>query len=149
MRTRRVVFSFMEVTGVPIQKKYLYETVSTHTANTELTTPYYFYTFPNVSNTPTKLIIKGMFDADGGGSSASVPRYYPIVINKKQANTTISGGAGTDKGSIALNTKYVLTAVIKGEGAPDDNTDIDPATLQLTVTVADWALTIRQDVTFE
>lgn len=104
-------------------KKYLYETVSTHTANTELTTPYYFYTFPNVSNTPTKLIIKGMFDADGGGSSASVPRYYPIVINKKQANTTISGGAGTDKGSIALNTKYVLTAVIKGEGAPDDNTD--------------------------
>ena len=130
-------------------KKYLYETVSTHTANTELTTPYYFYTFPNVSNTPTKLIIKGMFDADGGGSSASVPRYYPIVINKKQANTTISGGAGTDKGSIALNTKYVLTAVIKGEGAPDDNTDIDPATLQLTVTVADWALTIRQDVTFE
>lgn len=131
--------------------QYLYEAVTGHTANTELTTPYYFYTFPNVSTSaPTKLIIKGMFDADGTGStSAPIARYYPITINKKQANTTITGGSGTDKGSIAANTRYVLTAVIKGEGAPDDSTDIDPATLQLTVTVADWALTISQNVTFE
>lgn len=131
--------------------QYLYEAVTGHTANTELTTPYYFYTFPNVSTSaPTKLIIKGMFDADGSGStSAPIARYYPITINKKQANTTISGGAGTDKGSIAANTHYVLTAVIKGEGVADDKTDIDPATLQLTVTVADWALTISQNVTFE
>ena len=131
--------------------QYLYEAVTGHTANTELTTPYYFYTFPNVdSSKPTKLIIKGLFDADGSGStSAPIARYYPITINKKQANTTISGGAGTDKGSIAANTRYVLTAVIKGEGAADDKTDIDPATLQLTVTVADWALTISQNVTFE
>lgn len=129
--------------------QYLYETVASHTANTELKTPYYFYTFPNVSeDNPTRLIIKGTFDADGKGAT-KVTRYYPIVINKKQANTTITAGQGTDKGSIAFNTKYVLTAVIKGEGAPDDKTDIDPATLQLTVTVADWALTIRQDVTFE
>ena len=132
-------------------KKYLYATVTGHTVNTELTTPYYFYTFPNVdSSKPTKLIIKGLFDADGSGStSAPIARYYPITINKKQANTTIAGGAGTDKGSIAANIRYVLTAVIKGEGAADDKTDIDPATLQLTVTVADWALTVRQDVTFE
>ena len=131
--------------------QYLYETVASHTANTELKTPYYFYTFPNVSeDNPTRLIIKGTFDADGAGSaSTAVTRYYPIVINKKQANTTISGGSGTDKGSIAANTRYVLTAVIKGEGAADDKTDIDPATLQLTVTVADWELTINQDVTFE
>ena len=132
-------------------KKYLYATVTGHTVNTELTTPYYFYTFPNASTSePTKLIIKGTFDADGAGVvSTPIARYYPITINKKQANTTISGGAGTDKGSIAANTRYVLTAVIKGEGAPDDNTDIDPATLQLTITVADWALTINQNVTFE
>ena len=130
--------------------QYLYETVPSHTANTELTTPYYFYTFPNVaSSTPTKLIIKGMFDADGAGATVATPRYYPITINKTQANTTITGGSGTDKGSITANTRYVLTAVIKGEGAADDKTDIDPATLQLTVTVADWELTINQDVTFE
>lgn len=131
--------------------KYLYEAVTGHTANTELTTPYYFYTFPNASgDTPTKLIIKGTFDADGSGTaSAAATRYYPIVINKKQANTTITTGQGTDKGSIAFNTKYALTAVIKGEGALDDKTDINPATLQLTVTVAEWALTISQNVTFE
>ena len=132
-------------------KKYLYATVTGHTVNTELTTPYYFYTFPNASTSePTKLIIKGTFDADGAGVvSTPIARYYPITINKKQANTTIAGGAGTDKGSIAANIRYVLTAVIKGEGAPDDNTDIDPATLQLTITVADWALAINQNVTFE
>ncbi len=130
--------------------EYLYEAVADHKANTELKTPYYFYTFPNASgDTPTRLIIKGTFDADGTGATKAVTRYYPIVINKKQANTTISGGEGTNKGSIAFNTKYVLTAVIKGEGAPNDETDIDPATLQLTVTVADWALTINQNVTFE
>ncbi|WP_195546702.1 fimbrial protein [Bacteroides intestinalis] len=137
--------------AVVTANKYLYEAVTGHTANGELTTPYYFYTFPNVSkDNPTKLIIKGTFDADGTGTTASaVTRYYPIVINKKQANTTITTGQGTAKGSIAFNTKYVLTAVIKGEGAPDDKTDIDPATLQLTVTVADWVLTINQNVTFE
>ena len=131
--------------------QYLYEAVTGHTANTELTTPYYFYTFPNASTSePTKLIIKGTFDADGAGVvSTPIARYYPITINKKQANTTITGGAGTDKGSIAANTRYVLTAVIKGEGAADDKTDIDPATLQLTITVADWVLTISQNVTFE
>lgn len=131
-------------------KKYLYETVTGHTANTELATPYYFYTFPNASTSePTKLIIKGTFDADGAGSASASVRYYPITINKKQANTTITEGSGTEKGSIAANTRYVLTAVIKGEGAPDDNTDIDPATLQLTITVANWVLTISQNVTFE
>ena len=146
----------MEKTGsVPISgsdkaNKYLYEAVSSHTANTELTTPYYFYAFPNASATPTKLIIKGTFDADGTGStSVPVTRYYPITINKKQANTTITEGEGTDKGSIAANTRYVLTAVIKGEGVDDDSKEIDPATLKLTVTVADWELTINQNVTFE
>ena len=140
----------VSISGSDKANKYLYEAVASHTANTELTTPYYFYTFPNVSTTPTKLIIKGTFDADGTGStSAPVTRYYPITINKKQANTTITGGEGTDKGSIVANTRYVLTAVIKGEGVDDDSKEIDPATLKLTVTVADWALTINQNVTFE
>ena len=140
----------VSISGSDKANKYLYEAVASHTANTELTTPYYFYTFPNVSTTPTKLIIKGTFDADGTGStSAPVTRYYPITINKKQANTTITGGEGTDKGSIVANIRYVLTAVIKGEGVDDDSKEIDPATLKLTVTVADWALTINQNVTFE
>lgn len=134
------------IDGGETANKYLYEAV-TNTDNTAITTPYYFYTFPNAStSTPTKLIIKGIFDADGAG--AAVTRYYPITINKKQANTTITGGSGTAKGSIAANTKYVLTATIKGEGVEHDTDEIDPATLQLTVTVADWALTISQDVTF-
>lgn len=140
------------IDGGTTANQYLYNAVVNHTANAALTTPYYFYTFPNTeAKTPTKLIIKGEFDADGTGDKATtVTRYYPIVINKKQANTEIKDDKGTANaiGSIAFNTKYVLTATIKGEGVDDDSKDINPATLELTVKVADWALTISQDVTF-
>lgn len=139
------------INGDATTNKYLYNAVTNATA---ITTPYYFYTFPNTSTTtPTKLIIKGLFDADGTGTKAKeVTCYYPIVINKQQANTDIKDdkgvAAGNATGSIASNTKYVLTATIKGEGVDDDSKDINPATLKLTVTVADWLLTISQDVTF-
>ena len=82
--------------------------MASHTANTELTTPYYFYTFPNASgDSPTRLIIKGTFDADGSGAaSTAATRYYPIVINKKQANTTILQGREQTRAALipTLNT---------------------------------------------
>ena len=50
--------------------------------------------------------------------------------------------------AIERNTCYNITATIKGKGVDDPDKDIDPATISLTVTVAAWALTITQDVTF-
>ncbi|MCD8182834.1 MAG: fimbrial protein [Bacteroides sp.] len=123
------------------------------------TTPYWFYTFATpaggVNSTPTKLVVFGEFDADGTGTAAT-DVYYPIVVNKLQTGTTINDGssnissAGSGKGdmTIARNTRYNLTATIKGKGVANPNMNIDPATISPTVTVANWALTISQDVTF-
>lgn len=127
--------------------EYLFDAI-TSTANTPYTAPHWFYTFANdgatTPATATKFVISGTFDA-GGSSPETV--YYPIVVNKSQAGTIITGtGGGNSK--IERNTEYKLTATIKGKGVPTPGENIDPATLTLTVDVADWVLTITQDVEF-
>lgn len=123
------------------------------------TTSYWFYTFATpaggVSSAPTKLVIYGSFDADGAGATTAEDVYYPVVVNKLQTGTTINDGnditsAGSGKGdmTIARNTRYNITATIKGKGVSDPDTDINPAVISLSVTVANWDLTISQDVTF-
>lgn len=113
------------------------------------TTNYWFYTFANSSTaTPTKLVIYGEFDEDGMGQSAAQDVFYPVVVNKAQPGTSITGG-GSGDATIAPNSTYAISATIKGKGAPDPDTDINPAVLDLTVTVASWALTITQEVTFD
>ena len=113
---------------------------------TPYTTPYWFYTFPNDNTTSTRLVIRGDFDPDGSGSVAASDVYYPVVVNLGQTGTSIN--SGSKDGTIARNTTYAITATIKGKGAPNPNTNMVPATLDLTVTVAAWALNITQDVEF-
>ena len=84
-------------------------------------------------------------NADDTGSTI----YYPIIINKSQSGTTITGASGTGTSNIARNTTYSIKATIKSIGITDPMEDITPTSLQLTVSVADWALNITQDVTFE
>lgn len=114
-------------------------------------TPHWFYAFTNDGTTKkTKLVIAGEFDADGSGSNAPQIVYYPIVVNKAQLGTTISGGqsAQMGTGTIERNATYTLSATIKGKGSDSPETDIIPVSLDLTVTVADWALKLTQTVTF-
>ncbi len=119
------------------------------------TDPYYFYAYANNNvSSPTILSIGGMFDPDGdAGVQPAHQTYYSIVVNKTQLNTVITEGGSvvTDvrTGSIARNTIYQLKAIIKGDGTDDPLIIVDPADLNLTVNVADWALTIDQTVTFE
>ena len=113
---------------------------------TAYTTPYWFYTFPNDNTTSTRLVIRGDFDPDGSGTVTASDVYYPVVVNLAQTGTSINSGA--KDGTIARNTTYAITATIKGKGAPNPNTNMAPATLDLTVTVAAWALNITQDVEF-
>ena len=124
---------------------------------TPYTTPYWFYTFAHNATTPTKLVIYGSFDADGTGTAATAQNvYYPVVVNKLQPGTIIKDGGtavgsatgGKGDGTISRNSTYTITATIKGIGVDDPDKDINPAVLNLTVTVADWALNISQDVTF-
>jgi len=134
---------------------YLGEAVSDYTIATGLfANPYYFYTFDNNSATaPTKLVIKGTY-TDKNSVSKTV--YYPIIINKAQAGTTlykdgtdVSSAYSTYTGFIERNNRYSLTATIKGPGSTGPDVDINPADISLTVSVAAWDMDITQDVTFE
>ena len=125
---------------------------------TAYATPYWFYTFAHDKTSPTKLVIYGKFDADGTGTAATEEDvYYPVVVNKLQAGTTINDGstdisdattAGKGDATIIRNSTYTITATIKSKGVDDPDKDIDPAIVNLTVTVAPWKFTISQDVTF-
>lgn len=130
----------------------------TSTAHTD---SYWFYTFANpkegVESKNTRLVIYGEFDADGTGTTAAAENvYYPVVVNKFQSGTIINDGtnditAATDgKGdkTVARNTRYNIKATIKGKGVSNPDDDINPAVLELTVSVAGWVLDISQDVTF-
>ena len=75
--------------------------------------------------------------------------YYPIIVNKSQTGTNITGASGTGTSNIARNTTYAIKATIKNIGTDDPTGEINPTSLELTVSVADWALNITQDVTFE
>ena len=143
------------------ENKYLQNSLSdVDITSTPHTTPYWFYTFANPKNGTegkhTKLVIYGTFDADGTGAGASEEDvYYPVVVNKLQPGTTINDGTNiptaTDgKGDMTIerNARYNITATIKGKGVSNPDDDIDPTTLELTVSVAEWTLNISQNVTF-
>lgn len=110
----------------------------------------YFYAFENSSTaSPTKVVIEATYD---NGVDTPKTVYYPITVNKANANTIINGGTAgadyTDHTYIKRNNRYAVSATIKGIGADSPWEEITPATLQLTVTVATWPTEITQAVTF-
>ena len=127
---------------------YLMNTLSEVISSSSYTTPYWFYTFANDATNPTKLVIKGNFDADGSGSTYTPePVYYPVVINKSQTGTVITGGSGD--ATIARNRAYKIGVTIKGKGVSTPAENIVPAVLTVTVSVQDWSLVIDQNVVFD
>jgi hypothetical protein len=113
----------------------------------QATTPgdLYFYTTPNIgsnSSNNTRLIIKGNFSADGVVTATSL--YYPIQINH-----TLTGGStavGSDK-FVYPNRCYNITVTIKGKGTTPVSSTIDPASVVVTITVADFTA-VNQTVPF-
>lgn len=127
---------------------YLMNTLSEVISSSSYATPYWFYTFANDATNPTKLVIKGNFDADGSGSTYTPePVYYPVVINKSQTGTDITGGSGD--ATIARNRAYKIGVTIKGKGVSTPAENIVPAVLTVTVSVLDWSLVINQNVVFD
>lgn len=112
----------------------------------EHTTNYWFYILPNEETTHTALVLEGTFKKTADDTGTTI--YYPVIINKSQTGTTLTGTAGTGTSNIARNITYAIKATIKSIGITDPMGDITPASLELTVSVADWALNITQDVTF-
>jgi hypothetical protein len=64
--------------------------------------------------------------------------YYPILINHAQTGTTITGTPGTDT-QVAPNTRYAMKAVIRSIGVASPASNIDPASIALTISVSSWA----------
>lgn len=126
-------------------------------ASASYTKNFWFYLFPNASESKrTALVIEGIFKANSSDTQGTTV-YYPIIINKTQLNTTIkenkngtvttvNGTSDPRLGSIDRNKTYALTAIIRTIGITDPDGTIDPASLSLEVTVADWALKTTQDV---
>jgi hypothetical protein len=102
--------------------------------------PSYFYVFPNTSSSATstanatKIVIKGLWTF---GAAVNVPMYYPILINHAQTGTTFVGTPGTDT-QVAPNTRYAMSVVIRSIGVTSPATNIDPASVNLTLTVQNW-----------
>ena len=115
--------------------------------STEHKTDYWFYILPNEEATRTALVLEGTFKKNASDAGSTI--YYPIIVNKSQTGTTLTGTAGTGTSNIARNTTYAIKATIKNIGTDDPTGEINPTSLELTVSVADWALNIMQDVTFE
>lgn len=115
--------------------------------STEHKTDYWFYIFPNEESTHTALVLEGTFKKNASDAGTTI--YYPVIINKSQTGTSFTGASGTGTSNIARNTTYAIKATIKSIGTTDPMGDITPTSLELTVSVAGWALNITQDVTFE
>jgi len=102
--------------------------------------PSYFYVFPNTSSSATstanatKIVIKGLWTF---GAAVNVPMYYPILINHAQTGTTFVGTPGADT-QVAPNTRYAMSVVIRSIGVTSPATNIDPASVNLTLTVQNW-----------
>jgi len=102
--------------------------------------PSYFYVFPNTSSsatstaTATKIVIKGLWTF---GASVNVPMYYPILINHAQTGTSFVGTPGPDT-QVAPNTRYAMSVVIRSIGVSSPASNIDPASVNLTLTVQNW-----------
>ena len=110
-------------------------------------TNYWFYILPNEETTHTALVLEGTFKKNASDAGSTI--YYPIIVNKNQAGTNITGTAGTGTSNITRNNTYAIKATIKNIGTTDPMGDITPTSLELTVNVATWALNITQDVTFD
>lgn len=128
--------------------------------------PAYFYVFPNTASSfdgKTQLVIKGQYVSSTG--STPVTRYYVCVVNAvpdgEKITYTSSSTSDAGSGTIAANRKYSLEIKVTdgSDGTqepltPDDvATDVDPNPLGqnnvvLTITVADWAADIVQNVTY-
>ena len=100
----------------------------------------FFYTMPNGQDDDkaTKLVIAGLFKATG------VPEkvvYYPLFLNAK-VNDTGTGYVPAFDGSKAKkvypNKNYNCKVVIRNIGADSPNTNLDPQTASITITVKDF-----------
>ena len=99
----------------------------------------YFYTMPNGENgdNATKLVIAGQFKATGVDNVV----YYPLFLNAtvNSAGTGYDPAvSGSDAKKVYPNKNYDCKVVIRNIGADSPNTNLDPQTATISITVKDF-----------
>lgn len=99
----------------------------------------FFYTMPNGQDgdKATKLVIAGQFKATG----VDKPVYYPLFLNAtvNSAGTGYDPAvSGSDAKKVYPNKNYVCTVVIRNIGADSPNTNLDPQTATISISVKDF-----------
>ena len=82
----------------------------------------FFYSSPNNSDKYTKIVVCGMYDADGNGPIQQKMTYYPIVIDK----------------ILLSNKNYVINVLIKGVGVDSPTQDLNYSNLTVNLNVKDF-----------
>lgn len=108
----------------------------------------FFYTMPNGQDNDkaTKLVIAGQFKATGVDKVV----YYPLFLNAK-VNSTGTGYdpavPGSDAKKVYPNKNYNCTVVIRNIGANSPNTNLDPQTATISISVTDF-VSVKQTTEF-
>lgn len=102
----------------------------------------YFYTMPNEQDgdKATKLVIAGLFTSAKAGITDK-PVYYPLFLNATVNNTGTGynpavSGSGVKK--VYPNKNYNCKVVIRNIGANSPNTNLDPQTATISISVTDF-----------
>ena len=99
----------------------------------------FFYTMPNGQDDDkaTKLVIAGQFKATGVDKVV----YYPLFLNAT-VNSTGTGYdpavSGSDVKKVYPNKNYDCRVVIRNIGADSPNTNLDPQTATISISVKDF-----------
>ena len=124
-----------------VAQSYLKEAYSLapgYVSGTPLTPNVYFYVFPNdnTDNESTLFSLHGTYNGE--------TMYYSFYINDQVG----SGENATDGNYIQRNKIYTLNILLKklGNGGDDPNVPSEEASMEVTVTVADWEGELIQDV---
>lgn len=101
----------------------------------------YFYTMPNGQDgdKATKLVIAGHFKSTKAGIDKDV--YYPLFLNATVNNDRTGydpAVSGSDAKKVYPNKNYNCKVVIRNIGAGSPNTNLDPQTASITITVKDF-----------
>lgn len=122
-----------------VEANLIYEPLTGTINDTGITTPYYFYCYSNETNNIegcTKMVLQG--DLDG------VTYYYPILINQDgYGYESTTGYYG-----VRRNTTYSYGITVTRPGSLDPNIPLVPGSLELTVSVDDWAVIPHFDKEF-
>jgi|GEM_PF-2267798 len=81
-----------------------------------------FYTMPNTSGRPTKMVIKGIYKRDGESTYHEV--YYSLFLNHNSNSSQIPNGGKLME--LYPNYNYIVDVVIKAEGSSTPGQEVDP-----------------------